>query len=61
MGCSDSRPVADRPGSGIITLWGDYFTPETRTLVNMLDLCGVIYKFERVDTLNLENKKDSYV
>jgi hypothetical protein len=28
----------DKPGNGILTVWGDYFSPETRTILVILHI-----------------------
>jgi hypothetical protein len=35
----------DKPGTGILTVWGDYFSPETRTILVILKLSQIKYGF----------------
>lgn len=39
----------ERPGSGILTIYGDYFSPETRTLMALIQIGGVPHNFHPVD------------
>jgi len=62
MGCSGTKPTTlERPQSSRLTVWGDYFNSDTRTLLAILNIAGVPYVFEKVNMLNEEHKKDSYL
>jgi hypothetical protein len=39
----------DRPGTGILTVHGDFFSPETRTILVILKLAQVKFNFQLVD------------
>lgn len=39
----------ERPGQGILTVYGDYFSPETRTLMTMIEMGQVPHNFHAVD------------
>ena len=60
MGCGNSAGAADRRGGGLI-IYGDYFNPQTRTLLAVVDVAGVGYNFDLVDQLAGEDKKDPYL
>lgn len=53
MGCSGSKEnTLDRPGlagSGKLTVWGDYFNSETRTVLAILQIAGVPHSLEEID------------
>ncbi len=59
MGCCSSAPVPK--GHGQLTIWGDFFTPETRTIKNMVAICGVPHNLNVVSTISGENKADKYL
>jgi len=65
MGCSGSKEnVLDRPGvagSGKLTVWGDYFSSETRTILAILEHAGVAHSLEEVDQFRGDQKKQSYL
>jgi len=64
MGCSGSKETLDRPGgagSGKLTIWGDYFNPETRTILITLKMAGVPHAVEEVDQFRGDLKKESYL
>jgi len=60
MGCCASAPPPS-PGFGQLTIWGDYFNSDTRTIENMVSICGVPNKMNIIDTLNSENKQEGYL
>ena len=39
----------ERPNQGILTVYGDYFTSETRTLMNIIKLGDIKCEFTEVD------------
>jgi hypothetical protein len=42
MGCSGSKEnTLERPGSGKLTVWGDYFNSDTRTILSILFIAGI--------------------
>ena len=51
MGLCQAKPsdTLDRPGSSILTVWGDFFQPETRTLMIMIQIAGINHEFREVD------------
>ena len=61
MGCSGAKPAIERPTSSRLTVWGDYFNSETRTLLAILNICKVQYTFTKVNTLNEEHRQPSYM
>lgn len=62
MGCSGSKEnTLDRPGSGKLTIWGDYFNSDTRTILSILYIAGVPHAMEEVDQFKGDHKKDSYL
>ena len=62
MGCGGSKEnTLDRPGSGKLTVWGDYFNSDTRTILSIINIAGVPYSLEEVDQFKGDHKKDSYL
>ena len=52
MGCSGSKEnTLDRPGaaSGKLTVWGDYFNSDTRTILSILTVAVIPHVLEEVD------------
>ena len=49
MGCGGSKETLDRPGGGKLTVWGDFFSADTRTILSILYIAGVPYNLEEVD------------
>ena len=61
-GCgSKDNNTLERPGQGVLTIWGDYFTPETRTIVAILQMCSIKFEFHSVDQFKGEHKKEEYL
>jgi glutathione S-transferase len=62
MGCSGGKQeTLERPGGGKLMIWGDFFNSDTRTLMSVLDLAGVPYVLQEVDTFKEDNKKPDYL
>lgn len=62
MGCGGSKDDAlNRPGGGKLVIFGDYFSPETRTIITMLKAAGVPHEVQLVDQFKGEHKKDAYL
>jgi hypothetical protein len=40
-------------------LWGDYFSPDTRTMIAALEYCRIKYKFDIIETQLGNIKEDS--
>ncbi len=59
MGCSGSKETLDRPGGagGKLTIWGDHFSPETRTILSILAIAGVPHSFSEVNQFQKDNNK----
>ena len=51
----------ERPNQGILTVYGDYFTSETRTLMNIIKLGDVKCEFTEVDLFKGDHKKEQYL
>ena len=49
MGCGGSKDTLERPGQGKLTVWGDYFNSDTRTIIAILDYAGVPHNFVEID------------
>jgi hypothetical protein len=50
MGCSASKETTlERPGAGKLTVWGDYFNSDTRTIIAILNISGIMHLIEEVD------------
>lgn len=62
MGCSNAKEnTLERPGSGKLTVWGDYFNADTRTILAILYMAGVPHAMEEVDQFKGDHKKESYL
>lgn len=64
MGCSGSKEnTLERPGAPAqkLTIWGDYFNSDTRTILSILNIAGIPFNLEEVDYFRGDNKKDSYL
>ena len=51
----------DRPGSAILTLYADYFSPETRTMLTIIHLGRINFEFHEVDTFKGEHKAKDFL
>lgn len=51
----------ERPGQGILTVYGDFFSPETRTLMAMIQMGGIPHNFHPVDQFKGDHKKEEYL
>ena len=60
MGCGGSTHLP-RNGTQTLTVYGDYFNPETRTILAMLYIAGVPHQFQEIDTFKGDHKKESYI
>ena len=60
-GNPSSQQVLDRPGGGILMIWGDYFSSETRTILVMLRMCDVKHEAKIIDQFLGEHKKQEYL
>ena len=52
MGCSAAKEnTLDRPGAAgsKLTVWGDHFNSDTRTILSILTVAGVPHNLEEVD------------
>ena len=68
MGCSGSKGQGGGSIDGRtnlankgVTLYGDYFNSDTRSIASILDLCSVQFQFVQVNTLKEEHKEESYL
>lgn len=62
MGCSGSKEnTLERPGGGKLTVWGDYFNSDTRTILAILYIAGIPHAMEEVDQFKGDHKKESYL
>jgi hypothetical protein len=64
MGCSGSKEnTLERPGnySSKLTVWGDYFNSDTRTILSILLVAGIPHVLEEVDQFKGDHKKESYI
>jgi glutathione S-transferase len=68
MGCCGGANTKN-PGIGLtdlklqktVTVYGDYFDPDLRTILCCLQFCGVKYNFTEVDTLIGEHHEKGYL
>lgn len=62
MGCGGSKEnTLERPGNGKLTVWGDHFNSDTRTILSIIEIAGVPYSLEEIDQFKGDHKKDSYL
>ena len=64
MGCSGAKEnTLDRPGatSSKLTVWGDHFNSDTRTILSILTVASVPHNLEEVDQFKGDHKKESYL
>lgn len=63
MGCNGSKgqgpDTIERPSR--LTVWGDHFNSDTRALLGILAISQVPYVFHKVNMLNEEHRKESYL
>ena len=59
MGCGPSENVA--PGSNKITIWGDYFSQDTRALLAICEMASADIDFRQIDTLKKQNFTSPYI
>lgn len=45
----------------LLTIYGDYFQSETRSILAILDFCGIKYNFNELDIFQGEHESDSYL
>ena len=48
------------PQNDIVTIWGDYFNQDTRTLLIMCEMANMRHKFKEVNTFREENFSEKY-
>ena len=52
----------ERPGLQILTVWGDPFQPETRTIMCMIKMAGELnHEFHQLDQFQGDHKKEDYL
>ena len=65
MGCAGSKDnTLERPGGlskNQLTVWGDYFNSDTRTILSILHIAGIPHAIEEVDQFRGDHKKESYL
>jgi hypothetical protein len=62
MGCSGGKEqTVERPGFNKLTVWGDYFNSDTRTILAILYIAGVQHNFEEVNLFKGQNKEETYI
>ena len=62
MGCGgSSQSVSNRPGAGKLLIWGDYFSPETRTILGLLMMSDIGFDIEIVDQFKGDHKTPAYM
>ena len=48
----------ERPGKGILSVWGDPFQSETRTIIAAIKIGGIKYEFHPIDSFQGEQRKE---
>jgi hypothetical protein len=63
MGCGGSKDnnAGAARFSSRLTVYGDHFNSDTRTLLGILKISRVNFAFEKVNMLNEEHRKDAYL
>ena len=57
-----ARPKVVRPkNDNLLTIYGDYFQSETRSILAILDYCGLKYDFNEIDIIQGEHESESYM
>ena len=56
---NDSRGYENDAQRDTITLWADYFSPQSRAMIAILDYCKIPYKIEAIDTQCGDIREDS--
>lgn len=57
MGCGGSTTL-ERKGPQKLIVYGDHLNSETRTILAMIKIAGIMdFQFEKVDTLKGEHKE----
>lgn len=51
----------ERPGQGILSVWGDPFQSETRTIMAVIKLGGIPHEFHAVDSFKGEQRNAEYL
>lgn len=62
--CCAAPATADNssiPGTRFLTIHGDFFSPETRTITSALKISGVKFELVNVDQFKGEHKKEPYL
>ena len=60
MGCAAPASI-EKPGEGLITVYGDYFSPETRTILAILDISGLKYMLKHIDQFQKQHQHPDYL
>ena len=60
MGCGGSTHIP-RNGNNALTVYGDFFNSDTRTILSLLYIAGVPHQFQEVDTFKGDHKKEPYI
>lgn len=61
MGCGGSKPQAAPSFNQKLTVYGDHFNSDTRTLLGILKVSKVSHVFERVNTFEREQTQPAYL
>eukprot|EP00347_Sterkiella_histriomuscorum_P024508 403330868 len=59
--CGSANNTLEKPGSGILTVYGDHFSPETRTIMCMIEMGQVPHQFHAVDQFKGDHKREEYI
>ena len=57
-GGKEQGNALEKPGAGILSVWGDPFQSETRTILNAIKLGGIKHEFHAVDSFQGENRQE---
>jgi glutathione S-transferase len=60
-GGKDQNATVERPGSGKMMVYGDFFSAETRTILVILKMSQVEHEVRIVDQFTGEHKAESYL
>ena len=59
--CGKESSTLDKPGQSILTVWGDFFSSETRTIMTMIRMADLKHEFHEIDQFKGDHKTEDYL
>lgn len=59
--CGSKDNALERPNQGVLTVYGDFFSTETRTLMTIIKMGDVKHEFTEMDQFKGDHKKEQYL